>query len=124
MRIKRGSQPPLPLVGGGPTNPGYSTVMYNYVAREKKRAIGPPSKPRAGLGAARQRWLLNLFKEGPKAWPSRRTKTPDDCMTLGWTEWAKGPDGEYIYDESLDPPRVCERLTAEGRVVVSALLHR
>ena len=124
MRIKRGSQPPLPLVGGGPTNPGYSTLMYGHVPGERGGPITPPSKPRAGPGAARGRWLFILFKEGPRAWPGRRTKTPDDCMTLGWTEWARGADGEYIYDESLDPPRVCERLTAEGRTLVSTLLPR
>lgn len=109
----------LPLSGGGPTLDGYPTVFVK----------GRPESPDADraksairvLTKKRIDWLMLLHK-GPHAWPRKRGKVQDDCQALGWTEWARDDNGDYLYDTNSASPRVMERLTTRGREAIDHLI--
>lgn len=63
-----------------------------------------------------------LLHAGARAWHRKRGKVQDDCQTLGWTEWVKDENGEYLYDTHASSPRVMERLTQKGREVIAHLI--
>lgn len=100
--VKKSMQMGLPLLRGGPTNPGYPTILRPSPVQAPKQK----GKTRAVLTASRARWLLQLHP-GPRA--SSHGKVQQDCMAVGWTEWVKDASGNYM-----------EQLTPMG---VSAIAH-
>ncbi len=94
----------LPLTGGGPTHPGYPTILRPTPAQKPR----PKSKVRATLTVPRTRWLLQLHLG---LGLDHRAKVQQDCLHLGWTDWVKDEAGNFEV-----------RMTPKGIAVIMHLL--